>query len=181
MIGSRRPPVRHPAARRTRDRACTGAAGRSRDGNRRRPHRRHATPALRARAGRDREGLPRARRAVAAVWRHHLPLAAADDAARGIARARTHEGERRRRRGVDDRARAVRDRRNRDRIHARSDGDPLRGRARAGGQGRAHHRAVEEHRVLGGKRRRADPVADPWQVGGRHRNSERRSRRREPR
>jgi S-DNA-T family DNA segregation ATPase FtsK/SpoIIIE len=63
----------------------------------------------------------------------------------------------------------------------RPDGHPLRGRARPGGQGRARHRAVEEHRLRRGLRRRAHPVADPRQVGDRHRDPEHRPREGQPR
>ncbi len=39
-----------------------------------------------------------------------------------------------------------------------------------GGQGRARHRAVQEHLLRGGERGGADPVPDPRQVGDRHRD-----------
>ena len=42
------------------------------------------------------------------------------------------------------------------RLHPRPDGDPLRDRARAGGQGRADHRAEQEHLLRGEERGRPD-------------------------
>ncbi len=45
-----------------------------------------------------------------------------------------------------------------------------------GCQGRARHRAEQEHRLRRGQRRRAHPLADPRQVGDRHRDPERRPR-----
>ena len=82
------------------------------------------------------------------------------------------QGQRRDRRVARGRARPVRDRRAGDRLHARADSDPLRGRARPRRQGRAGHRTVQEHRVRGRQRRRADPEPDPGQVGHRHRDPE---------
>ncbi len=49
-----------------------------------------------------------------------------------------------------------------------------------GRQGRAGHRAEQEHRVRGGQRRRADPEPDPGQVRDRHRDPQRRPRDRQP-
>ena len=63
----------------------------------------------------------------------------------------------------------------------RPDGHPLRGRARPRRQGRAGHRAVQEHRLRGGQRRRADPRPDPRQVRDRHRDPQHRPRERQPR
>ena len=56
-------------------------------------------------------------------------------------------GQRRGRRRAHQRPRPVRDRRPGHRLHPRAHGHPLRGRARPRHQGRAGHRAVQEHRV----------------------------------
>ena len=84
--------------------------------------------------------------------------------------------ERPRRRGAVDRLRAVRDRRPGHRVHPRADGHAVRGRARAGHQGRARHRALQEHRVCGRLRRRPHPQPDPRQVRDRHRDPQHRPR-----
>ena len=60
------------------------------------------------------------------------------------------------------------------RLHPRPDRHPLRGRARAGGQGREGHRAVQEHRLRRRLGRRPDPQPDPRQVRDRHRDPQRR-------
>ncbi len=58
---------------------------------------------------------------------------------------------------LTDGARPVRDRRPGHRLQPRPDGHPLRGRARPRHQGRAGHRAEQEHRVRRRVGRRADP------------------------
>ena len=110
---------------------------------------------------------------------YHLP--APDLLRTGTAHKAPHAGQRHRRRGADRGARPVRDRRAGHRLHPRPDGHPLRGRARPGGQGRAGHRAEQEHRLRGRQRRRADPQPDPRQVRDRHRDPEHRPRDRHPR
>ena len=87
-----------------------------------------------------------------------------------------HEGERPRRRRADRGHGAVRHRRPDHRLHARPDGHALRDRARPERQGRARHRAVEEHRLRGGERRRPHPQPDPGQEGDRRRDPEHRPR-----
>ena len=91
------------------------------------------------------------------------------------------EGQRRGGRPAHPGARGVRHRRPGHRLHPRPDGDPLRGRARPRGQGREGHRAVQEHRLRRRLGRRADPLADPRQVGDRHRDPQRRQGDRLPR
>ncbi len=82
---------------------------------------------------------------------------------------------------LTDRARPVRDRRPGHRLQPRPDRHPLRGRARPRHQGRAGHRAVEEHRVRRRVGRRAHPQPDPRQVRDRHRDPQHRPREGQPR
>jgi hypothetical protein len=78
-------------------------------------------------------------------------------------------------------ARPVRDRRPGHRLQPWPDGHPLRGRARPRHQGRAGHRALQEHRVCRRLGRRAHPQPDPGQVRDRHRDPEHRPREGQPR
>ena len=75
----------------------------------------------------------------------------------------------------------VQGRRRRHRLHPRADGHALRGRARPRGEGRADHRADQEHRVRRRQPGRADHQPDPRQVRGRHRDPQHRPRDGQPR
>ena len=119
---------------------------------------------------------PRAGRAAVADRRHHLHASRPGTARARRAAQDAQRRERPRRRGADERLRAVRDRRPGHRLHPRADGHPLRGRARPGHQGRARHRPLQEHRVCRRLRRRAHPHADPRQVRDRHRDPQHRPR-----
>ena len=139
-----------------------------------RPHRRSWTTSpcpRRRRCPTCRPGVEQ----LAAVRRRHLPPADAPrpsspaPCTRRAARRTTPSSRR-----STDGARPVRDRRPGHRLHPRADGHPLRGRARPRRQGRAGHRAVQEHRVRRRERRRADPEPDPGQVGHRHRDPQHR-------
>ena len=77
--------------------------------------------------------------------------------------------------------RGVRGGRGGHRLHPRPDGHPLRGGARPGGQGRADHPAVPQHRVRGEERGRPDPQPDPGQERGRGGDPQHRPRARQPR
>ena len=139
---------------------------------------------------------PRPRRRARAAAAH--PAAGARGAAQPVRGHRLHPAHRRdpqarqrpqgdvgglgrRRRAAHRGARPVRDRRPDHRLHPRSDGDPLRGRARPRGQGREGHGAEPQHRLRRRLGRRPHPVADPRQVRDRRRDPERRRRDRLPR
>ena len=82
---------------------------------------------------------------------------------------------------LHERLHGVQGRRRRHRLHPRADGHPLRGRARPRREGRADHRADQEHRVRRRQPRRADHQPDPRQVRGRHRDPQHRPRDGQPR
>ena len=132
-----------------------GGAGRVRGSRRRRASRPGSGGEARAGA------LPDAGpgRAAAALGRRHLLAAAGRRAAAGLGAQAAVQGQRRRGRVAHRGARPVRHRRPGHRLHAGPDRDPLRGRARPRGQGRAGHRTEQEHRVRRRQRRRPHPLA----------------------
>ena len=86
----------------------------------------------------------------------------------------TQQGQRRGHRGAAGRLRAVRGGCRGHRVHPWPDRHAIRDRARPGGQGRADHRAVPQHRLLGEVTGRADHQPDPGQERGRHRGAQQR-------
>ena len=190
----RRPSRRRQAADADHDAAPTAATrtsirrprpGRCRPG----PCRCRRAPTVAAPAPAPRAGRPRVIRPAVPGSRcrsagHRTdPAAAGPDgqrlpaAARGPAETRcAAEGsvgrQRRHDRADHRRARAVQCRRRGHRVHPRPDRHPLRGRTRAGRQGREDHRADPEHRLRRRHRQRPAAGADPRQVRGRHRGAE---------
>ena len=100
-----------------------------------------ARSSLAGQARRPAAGDALARRAARAVGRRHLPPAAGRGAQARRGAQGASKAVRRRRRLAHRGARPVRHRRPGHRLHPRPDGHPLRGRARAGRQGRAGHRS----------------------------------------
>ena len=138
--------------RRAGGRRARAGRGRTPSPPRDRPHggrRGRPKPRARRAAGGARPH-PAAHRAAAALRRRHLPPAAARRMLAGgtppKARSKANDV-------VVDALTSVFEqfehRRPGHRLHPRPDGHPLRGRARPGGQGRADHRAVQEHRLRG--------------------------------
>ena len=165
-------------------------AGRHRRARRRRrrghhhPAGAHPAPAAGRRphdAGRGPAADHRAGAADHPAGGRQLRAALADHAAAGRPAAGPLQGQRRRHRGDHRRPGAVQHRRGRHRLHARSHGHPLRGRARPRGQGREDHGAHPQPRLRRRERQHPDPGADPRQVRRRHRGAQHRPREGQPR
>ena len=170
------PGLRHARPRGPRDRQARAEVPRRRE--RSRPRHRGDRRGGRCGEGRSRattaHAAPGPRGAALPLRRRHLLPAGQPGAQAGLGAQGPLEGLRRGRRAPHAGARGVRHRRPGHRLHAWPDRHPLHRRARSRGQGREDHRHPEEHRVRRGLGRRTHPQPDPGQVGGRHRDPERR-------